>query len=138
MSILSILLSCAGVALAWFDVAPAWVPLATVAAAAAVAFVRTMAAHVEAPVIMPMSNPTVNSEAIPEDLIRWSEGRALIGSAFEDLSFIVKYLPVVKRRGCRRARIAAQTQCIEVDSPRHAGFFRGGRLSRSPMPSFQL
>ncbi len=36
------------------------------------------------PVILPMSNPTANSEAIPEDLIRWTEGAALVatGSPF--------------------------------------------------------
>lgn len=46
--------------------------------------VRTMAASVPAPVIMPMSNPTANSEAVPEDLINWTDGRALVatGSPF--------------------------------------------------------
>ena len=35
-------------------------------------------------VIMPMSNPTANSEAVPEDLLAWTEGRALVatGSPF--------------------------------------------------------
>ncbi len=44
--------------------------------------IRDMA--VEAPVIMPMSNPTANSEAVPEDLIQWTDGRALVatGSPF--------------------------------------------------------
>jgi malate dehydrogenase (oxaloacetate-decarboxylating) len=46
--------------------------------------VRTMARHERAPVIMPMSNPTANSEAVPEDLLAWTDGRALVatGSPF--------------------------------------------------------
>jgi malate dehydrogenase (oxaloacetate-decarboxylating) len=42
--------------------------------------VRDMAAHSERPVILPMSNPTALSEAVPSDLIRWTEGRGLIAS----------------------------------------------------------
>ncbi len=42
--------------------------------------VRAMAASVDRPVMFPLSNPTSRSEATPEDLLKWTEGRALIGT----------------------------------------------------------
>lgn len=42
--------------------------------------VREMAGHVERPLIFPLSNPTERIEAVPADLIKWSGGRALIGT----------------------------------------------------------
>jgi malate dehydrogenase (oxaloacetate-decarboxylating) len=44
------------------------------------AAVREMAKYSERPVIFPLSNPTSRSEAKAQDLMDWTEGRALIGT----------------------------------------------------------
>jgi malate dehydrogenase (oxaloacetate-decarboxylating) len=50
--------------------------------------VRAMAGAVRAPIIMPMSNPTANSEAVPKDLLAWTDGAALVatGSPFDPVA----------------------------------------------------
>ena len=47
--------------------------------------IRAVARHTERPVVMALSNPTSKTEALPIDIVEWTEGRAIIatGSPFE-------------------------------------------------------
>jgi malic enzyme len=51
--------------------------------------IRSMAAGVERPLVLPLSNPTSQCEALPADVIAWTEGRALVatGSPFPPVVF---------------------------------------------------
>lgn len=44
------------------------------------AVIRAQAAQVTRPIVLPLSNPTPRSEAIPADIVAWTDGRALIGT----------------------------------------------------------
>ena len=51
--------------------------------------VTAMAGYQQRPIIFPLSNPSANVEAHPHDIVRWTEGRAIVatGSPFEPLEY---------------------------------------------------
>lgn len=51
--------------------------------------VKEMAAHTERPVIFPLSNPTRLAEAKAEDLLKWTDGKALVatGIPVDDIEY---------------------------------------------------
>ena len=72
--------------------------LSTVRGAFTEPIVREMARKTSRPIILPLSNPTEKSEATPEDLLRWTEGRALIatGSPFAPVNFGGRTIPIAQ------------------------------------------
>jgi malic enzyme len=58
------------------------------------ALIREVAKHDDQPIILPLSNPSANTEATPEDILAWTDGRAIVatGSPF----------PPVEVAGCQR------------------------------------
>ena len=57
---------------------------------------KAMLENTTRPIIFPLSNPTANTEALPEDILRWTNGAAIIatGSPFEDVTLNGKVYPI--------------------------------------------
>jgi len=72
--------------------------LSTVGGAFSEPVVREMARKAERPIIFPLSNPTTRSEAKAEDLIHWTDGRALVatGSPSPPVSYGARKIPIAQ------------------------------------------
>lgn len=66
--------------------------------------IETMYKYCSSPIIMPLSNPTSKVEAIPDDIIKWTEGNAIVatGSPFEPVEYDGKQYPIAQ---CNNAYI---------------------------------
>ena len=60
--------------------------------------VKAMSAYCPRPIIFPLSNPTSRAEAVPEDLLKWSAGNALIatGSPFDPVPINGKKISIAQ------------------------------------------
>lgn len=60
--------------------------------------IKTMAANTERPMIFPLSNPTHRIEATPEDVIQWTDGKAIVatGSPFDPVNYQNQTHPIAQ------------------------------------------
>lgn len=60
--------------------------------------IRTMTAGTARAIIFPLSNPTARIEAVPADLLKWSEGKALVatGSPFSPVKYNGQSFPIAQ------------------------------------------
>ena len=66
--------------------------------------IKTMHRHCDAPLIMPLSNPTSRIEAVPADILTWTDGKALVatGSPFDAVTVAGREIPIAQ---CNNAYI---------------------------------
>ncbi|MDT8895079.1 NAD-dependent malic enzyme [Halomonas sp. I1] len=66
--------------------------------------IRAMHAGCASPLVMPLSNPTSRAEALPEDVIRWTDGHAMVatGSPFAPVEYQGRQYPIAQ---CNNAYI---------------------------------
>jgi malate dehydrogenase (oxaloacetate-decarboxylating) len=58
--------------------------------------IKNMCSYVKHPIIFPLSNPNERCEAEPNDILRWSEGKAIVatGSPFSNITYQGKQHPI--------------------------------------------
>ncbi len=60
--------------------------------------IRAQAAQVARPIVLPLSNPTPRAEAIPADVLEWTDGAALVGtgSPFAPVDLAGRTVPIAQ------------------------------------------
>jgi malate dehydrogenase (oxaloacetate-decarboxylating) len=109
--------------------------------------VRTMAKNVDRPIIFPLSNPVSRCEATPQQVVDWTEGRALIGtgSPFPPASYQGRPAPFVQTNNSyifpglalgilsSRARHVSDAM-VKASALALSGFVRLAGISRLRLP----
>ena len=62
------------------------------------AIIEQISSNTAQPIVLPLSNPTSKVEAVPEDVISWSKGTAIVatGSPFEPVGYEGKRFPIAQ------------------------------------------
>ena len=102
-----------------------------------------MASHVERPLIMPFSNPTSHSEALPKSLYQWTDGKCLVatGSPFDPVQHNGKEYQVGQGNnvfifpGLGLAAIVGKIRTITNDQISAAAFALSGCVSQQELDS---
>lgn len=60
--------------------------------------IETIFNHCTNPIVLPLSNPTSRVEALPEDIIKWTQGKAIVatGSPFPAVEFAGQTYPIAQ------------------------------------------
>ncbi len=60
--------------------------------------IQDMASYCKLPIVLPLSNPTSRAEAKPEDILKWTEGQALVatGSPFEPVKINERLIDIAQ------------------------------------------
>ncbi|PSU35723.1 NAD-dependent malic enzyme [Photobacterium lutimaris] len=85
--------------------------------------IQKMMEYTRRPMIFPLSNPTANCEALPEDIYRWSDGQAIVatGSPFADVNYSGQDFRIGQGNnvfifpGVGLAAIVSKTQKVTLD-----------------------
>lgn len=92
--------------------------------------IQQMLTYTDRPMVFPLSNPTSSCEALPEDLYKWSNGKAIVatGSPFDDVSYGDQVFRIGQGNnvfifpGVGLAAILTKTERVSVDMFTTASF----------------